>query len=153
MSHFLLLTIIFFLIFQPPGLLLQKLPFILAFPPCLFGVVSQSSLRCYVPEFSFQNVHWIKHSSQILGCAPPLPPQLTTGRELAVCGGVCGLSAGRKPILTPCWKLFLWLAFIIIIIHNDLPRGPCPLLDCKPKCFCSAQGEIVCPCPLVNRRD
>jgi len=61
--------------------------------------------------------------------------------------------AGRKPILIPCWKLFLWLAFIIIIIHNGLPRGPCPLLDCKPKCLCSAQGEIVCPCPPVNRRD
>ena len=36
------------------------------------------------------------------------------------------IMAKRKPILTPCWKLFLWLAFIIIIIVNGLPRRPCP---------------------------
>ena len=35
-----------------------------------------------------------------------------------------GCVAGRKPVLTPCWKLFLWLAFIIIIILNSLPGGP-----------------------------
>ena len=34
--------------------------------------------------------------------------------------------AGRKPILTSCWKLFLWLVFIIIIILNGLLGGPCP---------------------------
>ena len=28
-----------------------------------------------------------------------------------------------------------------------------PLLDCKLKCLCSALGEIVSPCPPVNRRD
>ena len=28
-----------------------------------------------------------------------------------------------------------------------------PLLDCKLKCLFSAPGEIVCPCPSVNRRD
>ena len=38
------------------------------------------------------------------------------------------IMAERKPILTPCWKLFLWLAFIIIIIVNGLPRRPCPSL-------------------------
>ena len=33
--------------------------------------------------------------------------------------------AGRKPTLTLCWKLFLWLAFIIIIILNGWSGGPC----------------------------
>ena len=34
--------------------------------------------------------------------------------------------AGRKPILTPCWKWFLWLASIIMIILNGLAGGPWP---------------------------
>ena len=29
-------------------------------------------------------------------------------------------------------------------------KDPVPLLDCKLKCLCSAQGEIVCPCPPVK---
>ena len=33
--------------------------------------------------------------------------------------------AGRKPTLTLCWKLFLWLAFIIIIILSGWSGGPC----------------------------
>ena len=37
------------------------------------------------------------------------------------------LVAGRKPVLTPCWKLFLWLAFIIIIILKGLPGRTLPL--------------------------
>ena len=39
------------------------------------------------------------------------------------------LVAGRKPILTPCWKLFFWLAFhsLVIIILSGLPGGPYPL--------------------------
>ena len=32
-------------------------------------------------------------------------------------------------------------------------EDPGPLLDCKLKCLCSAHGEIVCPCPPVNRGD
>ena len=32
-------------------------------------------------------------------------------------------------------------------------EDPAPLLDCKQKCLCSVCGEIVCPCPPVNRRD
>ena len=32
-------------------------------------------------------------------------------------------------------------------------KDPAPLLDCKLKCLCSADREIVCPCPPVNRRD
>ena len=34
--------------------------------------------------------------------------------------------AGRKPILTPCWKWFLWLASVIMITLNGLAGGPWP---------------------------
>ena len=43
----------------------------------------------------------------------------------------------------------LFIAFVIIIIHNGLPQRTLP--DCKLKCLCSAR-ETICPCPPVNRR-
>ena len=73
-------------------------------------------------------------------------PSLSPG----VCSDSCPLSQwcyltviGRKSTLTPYWKLFLWLPFIIIIVLSGLPGDPVPLLDCKLKCLCSAHGEIV----------
>ena len=32
-------------------------------------------------------------------------------------------------------------------------KDSAPLLDCKLKCLCSANGEMVCPCLPLNRRD
>ena len=52
-----------------------------------------------------------------------------------------------------CFFDLLLVAFIITIILNGLPGGPCPLLDCKLKYLCSAPGEVVCPCSPVDRRD
>ena len=52
--------------------------------------------------------------------------------SLRVCSDSCPLSQrcyltviGRKSTLTPYWKLFLWLPFIIIIVLSGLPAGPC----------------------------
>ena len=57
---------------------------------------------------------------------------------------------GRKPILNPWWNYFfdlLFIAFVIIIIQNDLPQRILPLcLIIKLKCLCSE------PCPPVDVR-
>ena len=37
---------------------------------------------------------------------------------------VCDYVTEKKPLLTPCWKLFfdlLFVAFVITIIYNGLP--------------------------------
>ena len=45
----------------------------------------------------------------------------------------------------------LFIAFVIIIIHNGLPQRTLPLcLTIKLKCLCSAHSEILRPCPFVN---
>ena len=53
----------------------------------------------------------------------------------------------KKPILTTCWNCsfdLLFVAFVIIIVQNDLPQRI--LADCKLKCLCSE------PCPPANGR-
>ena len=51
-------------------------------------------------------------------------------------------------------ELFVWLAFHCSCYYNHtywLAWRTLPLcLMCKLKCLCSAQGEIVCPCPPVK---
>ena len=45
----------------------------------------------------------------------------------------------------------LFIAFVIIIIHNGLPQGTLPLcLNVKLKCLCSAHKETIWPGPPVN---
>ena len=50
---------------------------------------------------------------------------------------VNGCVAGRKPVLTPCWKLFLWLAFHCLYYYSSYTMAclevPASLLDCKLK--------------------
>ena len=45
--------------------------------------------------------------------------------------------AARKPVLTPCWKLFLWLAFHCLYYYSSYTMAclevPASLLDCKLK--------------------
>ena len=59
----------------------------------------------------------------------------------------CHTVAGRKPILTSCWKLFD--LFLLLWSHSmACQEDPAPLLNCKLKCLCSAHGDIVCLCHL-----
>ena len=59
----------------------------------------------------------------------------------------------EKANLDSMLEMFLWLAFIIIIIFHDLPGGPCTSACCILKCLCSAHWERACHFPPVIRRD
>ena len=66
---------------------------------------------------------------------------------------------GKKPILTPCWKLFIGLlfsAFVITVIHNSLPQKHCPMPDCKPKeaLFSSWRNYLTLPtCEYLKQKE
>ena len=100
----------------------------------------------YVREDPRAWAHWNHSLAMHLSCLglvshPKFPqgsPVLQRSSQLWLCVGSCFFD-------------LLFVAAVIIIIHNGLPHRTLPLcLNVKLKCLCSAHREIIWPCPCVN---
>ena len=99
--------------------------------------------RLTLSHFHF---HWTTFTHNIQQC----PSYVSYCSSLAFIYLIAGSVAGRKPILTPCWKPFLWLAFGHLYYYNHTQwlawrTLPSAWLETKVPLFSSGSDNLSPP--------